>query len=502
VSSSDNIKDALIAAFPGTTAAQWKRRGKKPLPSGHIEREFENTKTKQIVCTLEAKDGQITIGGKNPAIRLYDPALAAAVTATGQAELSKLVEAVEEVVEIGDTDSILAPAPTVKAERNTMVPGSRWVFHRTVDIKLWMPKAPGSRSHHAKDYHQVVVQTLLAGTKFTVLDKFGTSYSVADDLSDGLVARVKFDDESTIKSTVPFQRYDRCAVGLTEHRSGADFSGSQLVYKVNGHELPFKQIADAITAEAIPETLVYVLRDTATGEYFGGWKMLPHRDPRWANNGELYTSDVPKMVTKFSSAKKYKNASAVKASIRDFTGYNSGINDEGEEINYIFADGKKKMDLPATWEMVVVDKVTGIEKEILDVQNWYRDLLRLRTLTQGCGPAVRAAYKKGEGKGHGAIVLFQNRDRGLDYRGKPYEEAETFEDSPDGGKAALAAIKEATDAMGSKFDRVKLQSSVAVACSMADAMAAKMTVDYHSLDITLYDFNTLEKIVESQPAFA
>ena len=514
MSSSDNIKVALAAHFPGTPDKVWKRRSKTSV-SGGTERVFENTLNNQMVPTIELADGSILIDGVTYKGKAAQAPVAAPVAASTPSPVTAAPKAPKAAP--------AAPKASTSSKdvRNQMVAGSRWTLTRDVDLKLWMANIPGTRvnrhSYDIKDYSQVVVQHLPAGTIFTVVAKFTTSYPVADDgknnISDGLLARVVFDDPSIINSTVSYQRKENGAIGLSEFHIGPNWNGTVLTYDVTGHEVPFMQIFDAIAPLEIPETPVYVLRDSATGELFGGWQMAKYSEDM--GHGRIYhgtRSEIgkPKMVTKLSSAKKYATSSAAKASIREFTGYNEGLEEGDEGGAYYVMGGKKAMDLPPTWEMVEFDKVTGAEKRVIDVQKWLKSLNRVRVLTTTPGSAARAAYKKAEAHAEDfpVILIFQNRSVGssTDYKGGRYswDEKARFDDWRH-GPAAIKAIDAAIKAISGKTLKSKSASAIAVSCqSLTDAIYAKMAFDFDAKDdqaigITLLDFNTLEEIVEQQP---
>lgn len=516
MSSSDNIKIALAAAYPGTNDKVWKRRSKTKVAGG-TERVFENTLNGQTVTTLEAADGTVQVDGVTYKAGLSKAPVAAPTAPSAAPVTASATKAPK-----------AAPAAPVavsgaKVERNKMVDKSRWVFDRDVDILLWCKKAGApDRSYDAEDFEQVVAQHIPAGTTFTVIGKFSSGSPVASfknsdkSITDGVMARVIFDDPSIITTgdRYTFQRLHGHGkpIGLAPWMSGPQFVGSQLTYEINGHELPYGQINSAISPLDIPYTPVFVLRDSATGELFGGWKEEKYTQNY--GNGHVYNgkrSDVgnPKMVTKLSSAKKYATSSAAKASIREFTGYNEGLEEGDEGGDYFIMGGKKAMDLPPTWEMVEFNKVTGEETRVIEVQNWLKSLNRLRVLTTTHGSAARAAYKKAEAHAEDfpVIVIFQNRSVGslvhCDGKLASWDEKARFDDWRH-GPAAMKAIDAAIKSISGKTLKAKSASAVAVSCqSLTDAIYAKMAFDFDSQDdqaigITLLDFNTLEEIVETQ----
>lgn len=542
--STDNIKEALLAEFPGTTESQWKRRSKAKVAEG-VERIFENTSTGKIVRTIEA-DGKVLIsdGALKTAKALYDPALAQEVTET----MRKIVydpDLAQKVTETGREilrqivsvppftqeqreylDGIMnQPAPDLSvviggpktkpvSKRNQMVAGSRWKLTQDVEIHLWISNPRFDqllmgRSRTAAQQHEIdqmveknerVIRahaaTIRAGSILKPIGKFssaGGAYGVAKNQTNGLTAPFEIDGVIDLEPL---------ASGFANRHPIEHHGWVDSKWEVIGYDLPYNQIEAFVEAEEIPESLVYVLRDRETGLYFGGWKT---EDYHYGGGhvGQRMT-DEPKMVEKFSSAKKYKTASAVKASIREFTGYNSGINDaDGQEsAEYYMTGGDKKMDLPPSWEMVAVDKPTAQEKAVHDVQDWYRGLMRLRVLTQGHGSAVRAVYKKAEDDSAlTTIVVFQNRSRGsYTVRGRTYDydNAESFEDMDDGGVALLAAIKKAAEYILGKSARVKTNTSVAYACSLPEAIAVRLAFSHPDAVVKVLDKTTLEEIVENQ----
>lgn len=336
---------------------------------------------------------------------------------------------------------------------------------------------------------RVPAAKITAGTLVEVYGKIAPGYKSYDQKeTNGLLVPVKVLSGSI--ETFPVKD----AYGDQNPLTTIEYTGNRRI--TTGYELPYNQIEALVEAEKVPETIVYVLRDTKTGEFFGGWTT--------DRNGSQ--TNKPKMSKTFSGAKKYQTVAAVKASIRDFTGYNAnlGSDADAEGPAYYMTGGEKKIDLPKTWEMVAIDKTTNAEKEVIDVQEWFKGLMRLRTLTAKHTSAVRSAFKKAEEaeETYEAILLFQNRDSGSStYRsGETYswDRAEPWEDLPDEGKAALAAIKKAGDMMGEKSIRVKTKTAVAYACSLADGVTAKMAFSHPDIVTRLLDMKTLEDVVEQQ----
>lgn len=479
------MKAAIVAVSPGTHPKDWKRRTKTKVPTG-VERIFDGPRG-LVATTVEMPDGTISVfvqpGSEEKAVPKPEPKVS--VKADKPAKAS------------GKLD--------IKTLRSQMVETSVWKVVKDTDITMWhenpvfrhlvnstyrnrtpTQQAEINRMQDAKETMQISkVATLRAGTVLTVVGVVSGDNWVSSnekEYSNGLRAPCKI-TEGEIELASVSGRYG--GNPLNGYRGPAVF------------ELPLKQIIESIEPVSVPETLVYVLRDNATGEFFGGWKFAID------SYGQNRSTDDPKMGAKFSSAKKYKTSSAVKASIRDFTGYNEGLDNVDSGPDWT-SGGSKKMDLPPTWEMVSFDKTTSTEKEVFEVQEWFAALGRLRVLTVNYGSAARAVYKKAEGKGYQAILVFQNRSRGSydDWKGNhhAYDEANTFDDDQS-GRNALDAILEAIKVMDGKNVREKSASSVAVACSVADAIKAKLVLDVpegSAVLTKLLDFNTLEEVVETQ----
>lgn len=326
-----------------------------------------------------------------------------------------------------------APKEATITKRRLMVPGSVWRFTEEVEINVWVSNPEIDRLIKERDSYRVnqnsqhrrggtMVVVLGGGRQQTQgeLDAMariqkqinetpskikikaavvpaGVRVKIADKLAAGYKS---YNDKETNGLLAPMIILEG-KIGVTEQllKSGNRYDNP--LHYANGISLPYSQIESAIEAESIPESIVWTLRDTATGEYFGGWESE-------TKNGYSRQTNTPKMSKTFSGAKKYKNLAAVKASIMDFTGYHDGIEIEGYVGEWV-GNGSKKIDLPATWEAVAVDKTTNADKETRDVQDWFKDLMRLRDITKNVNGAVRGLYKKLEAQitDYPAFVSFE-----------------------------------------------------------------------------------------------
>ena len=508
MSSSDNIKIALAAAYPGTNDKVWKRRSKTKVAGG-TERVFENTTNGQTVTTMEAADGTVQVDGVTYKAGLSKAPVAAPTAPTAAPVAASAPKAPKAVTAAPVT------ASGAKVERNQMVPGSIWVFDADVTITTWESTSAFDTMYHDRSltmdareqraeamgkagtaYVERVVAVVPKGTTFKVAGKIVAS-------AQGYSGKKSWETNSGLM--VPVEDMAPHAQGLVKVYVSTPSSGAH-----RKSAFPFAQIRENISPLEIPETLVYVLRDSATGELFGGWQTtssVVHAGTKYEYKSKDSLIGQPRMVTKLSSAKKYATSSAAKASIREFTGYNEGLEEGDEGGAYYIMGGKKAMDLPPTWEMVEFDKVTGAEKRVIEIQNWLKSLNRLRVLTTTHGSAARAAYKKAEAHAEDfpVILIFQNRSvgSGTDWKGYSWDEKARFDDWRH-GPAAIKAIDDAIKAISGKTLKAKSASAVSVACkSLSDAIYAKMSFDFDSQDdqaigITLLDFNTLEEIVDAQ----
>lgn len=482
MSSSDKIKDALIAAFPGTSAKDWKRRSKTKVGAS-TERVFANAISGDEVATMEDAAGNVTVAGMQIAT-----AVSASPSVTPPKAASKAAPKSQPKTSVVP-EGMLAGT----ALRAALVPGSTWKILSDIEVTRWV----NDYDHSTRQSTQrlMPVGRIAAGAEFVVAaKKMMSKYwsSGEEEQSDGYLQPLAFKvaDDLTV--------YEGGAEQLRSwHDYKGDFFGYDRSVKPQVVDIPIKQLEGKMIALEIPETPFFVLRDTATNEYFGGWKMEDYaikHGPQYAHVGMRQT-DERKMVTKLSSAKKYSTESACKASIRDFIGYNAGLEDYhgGESGPEYMEGGKKKMDLPPTWEMVSFDKSSGRELRIIDVQNWLRELMRLRNLTAKFGTAVRAVYKKAEGKGYDSIVVFSSRSRGRTLEGKSYDEVTPFDYQHD--RTIVPQIEAAAKNISGKSLKAKAEAHIAYAVNRTDAFTLQLGFSHPDVEIIVYDYETLEEVV-------
>lgn len=359
------------------------------------------------------------------------------------------------------------------SKRTYMVKGSRWRFmkdvtitalvHPTRDSRLtkelaqWV--ADGSPCNY-DEYHRYFVEvpifTVSAGTDFEVTSDKTTSGH------DQRGAAIRTDlVEDQVELHIKYPRGD----GSTGGRGMPTWQyWGENPWWNGDYRLPISQIEDFVEALEVPETLIYLLKDTVTGQYFAGFhEDYSARPPKF----ELHMADTVK------SAKKFVNPSNAKASIMNWTGYLDGMGVHGN------VNSDKKADLPSTWVLCPVNKITLVEGNPIDVQKWYQELVRLRSITVEYGSAIRALYKKLDGGNDydTLVAISQNGEW-------------------DTGDKILKEIDLAAKESGDPIMRTKGSSSVAFACSLTDGMLLKLKFHgSHGLKVGLLDRTTLDEIV-------
>lgn len=407
-------------------------------------------------------------------------------------------------------------------KRRQMVPDSEWIFTKDCLLEMWMdnPKIrelcdkrdairtdPNSQHSHggtitivlgggrkntpAEEEQMAAIQkeiddtprqvkvkvcTIFKGAKFKIVGKQQAAYS-------------SYGNKETNGLTFPCQMIENDAEYYLDMSNARWLSGNPLfehhtsdwAARIIG--LPYKMIEAFVEPTLVPETIVYVLRDSVTKEYFGGWQS------ERTNYGSNRQTDEPKMSTTFSGSKKYKNLAAVKASIMDFTGYHNGMELETYSGEWV-GQGDKKIDLPPNWEAVAIDKTTNTDKEIHDVQDWYKNLMRLRDITKNVGPAVRGLFKKIEEKAeeYPCIVYF-------DFNGN--DNVDTYDGLSDNEKKK---VKDAMVNIDSKAPSNKTPLGHAYALKN-DGDATLVYLAYQGIaKVKVYKTTTLEEMVLPEKA--
>ncbi len=269
----------------------------------------------------------------------------------------------------------VSAAPKAKeaavSKRTMMVEGSRWRFNRdtvitamvdpdrdhrlTKELAAWIAAGrPYDYNDPYRHSYEMPIFTVRAGTEFTVTSSKLASVSRQPS---GLAVRTDLRDDQ-VEFHIQFLRGDGSTGG--HGMPGWQYWGEN-PWWVGELGLPFRQIEDSVDAIHIPETLIYLLKDTETGKYFGDF----HDD--YSNPRSPVFSF--RMVETVKSARKFAKESNAKASILSWTGY---LADKGVQPDTFSTT--RKADLPDTWVLVPVNKLTLDEGDAIDINAWYRGI--------------------------------------------------------------------------------------------------------------------------------
>jgi hypothetical protein len=271
------------------------------------------------------------------------------------------------LVRFENTTKAETPAPKVaKAKvptvRDYMVPKSKWELNASIDIY------GVRRKQNSYDYERYLYTTLHAGDVITIRSKFsrlsnGKGFTVPIKLADGFEAYLPFDDLKDIVTQVG-------------------------------------------EVDVIPE---YVIFDTAELKYYRGTDY--HYDENHQRNDTLLYTD------KLSKARKYKRLGDVRAHVLVQSGYYDGL--PGEENLPDWMRGGKCFDVPDTWEIHEINKLTKLVTRKIELINTFKRTWRLRALTLQYGSAVRAVFsdleKKNKLDDFSAVLVFAKKKSNNQY---------------------------------------------------------------------------------------
>lgn len=252
--------------------------------------------------------------------------------------------------------------------------------------------------------------------------------------------------------------------------------------------IPFGSLKGMIEPDSIPTVDIYVLRDNATGKFYGGETYLGN-----GPNGYQYATDY---VSDFMKAKRFDNVGRAKTSILSMTGYYQDLPGSENVPEWVeYGRGGSKNDFKDTWELVKFDKLARREMEIIELQTWYKHAWELRALTVKYGSAVRALYKDLEKRkeldAYKGMVVFYKDDLDHAY----YGDRTAFTD--DDVEEINTALTQA-GLMKGKFRKAKDFSTLAV--SFSDASAAMLfKLSYNgSLRSQVINLVTMKEVVDAQ----
>lgn len=296
------------------------------------------------------------------------------------------------------------------------------------------------------------------GTEFIIIDKASTGYpGVYSDDAKGVWYPVMFTSEAEVGG-----------------RTVKDKKSWLRLSDINGN---LEQVGEA---EPVP---VFVIWDTAKQAYYSGW-----------DNGWDYTNHVSKdssvlYDTKLTKAKKFNRLNDARVHALVQSGYYNDLPVFWGEVPDWMCSSKA-FDIPDTWEIVKIDKLTKNVMERIDLVTTFKRTWKLRALTIKYGSAVRAVYsdleKKNKlGEYQAMMVFTKNTDKASswDYQLTDDEKAD---------------IKDMAD----RFDKKDIKahkSNVGYAAAVKDIDTAIMVKLMYSgtLTCSLIDFAKMDEAVEA-----
>jgi hypothetical protein len=243
------------------------------------------------------------------------------------------------------------------------------------------------------------------------------------------------------------------------------------------HLVEYKQInqnpEQVGEAEVIP---VFYIWDTAEKKYYSGYD--------W-DRGQPNTITY---ADKLSKAKSFKMLNLVRTHALIQSGYYDDLPEAWGSIPDWMQRGKA-FDIPDTWEIVKIDKLTKKEIERIELVDTFKRTWKLRSLTIKYGSAVRAVYsaleKKDQLKDFSAMLAFS--------LGKDKDGWFLDDDIPEDEKDAVKELLKQFDKKDIKVH--KSAKGFAVAAKDADtAMMVKLAYS-GNLECALIDFNTMGEVV-------
>jgi hypothetical protein len=270
-------------------------------------------------------------------------------------------------------------------------------------------------------------------------------------------------------------------------------------YPDNGHLVPvrfaddakdstltFNSIKDRVQELEVPVVRVFVLRNRDTGETFSEWSDNWHRETAKA----VMSTDWRKM-------RKFDDMSRLKQFVLEFSGYYKDMNVRDNREYWQEPSQVKIMDLPANWEAVACDKMLKTDIESVDLQAWYAQAWRLRTLTMSFGSPVRALYKTIENKGeldkYKGMLVIRMPLVNHTYGGPQYEDGMSPED-----EAAMADLVDNLGLRRGEFRKAKDHHGIAIAFANASvALMAKLKYQ-GNLRLNVINLDKMQEQLEPQ----
>ena len=190
---------------------------------------------------------------------------------------------------------------------------------------------------------------------------------------------------------------------------------------------------------------------------------------------------------KLSKAKKFNRLSDVRTHALVQSGYYDDLPSAWGDVPDWMC-GSKSFDIPDTWEIVKIDKLTKDEMDRVELIDTFKRSWRLRELTVKYGSAVRQVYsdleKKGKLAEYSAMMYFSVKDNDK-YR---YDYELTEEE-----KAGVQEMIDRFDKTDLKAHKTKTGFAIAVKDDGTAAMARLMYTG--KLDCGIVNFSTMREVV-------
>jgi hypothetical protein len=353
--------------------------------------------------------------------------------------------------EVKDTP---AKAPTL---RQQMVPKTIWKVTDAVPIyNTEKRNVVHPRGHTYTETYLVNHRNLDVDTQFTVTDKSSNNFpgiwGYNGELgSSGIWIPVEIVASSTASD-----------VGKSTYLQLKDINGK------------IEQVG------AAPVVPIFVIWDTATKSYYSGY------DYQYGGNGTLKYKD------KLAAAKKFNRLADVRAHALVQSGYYDGLPESWGSIPDWMGQ-EKSFDVPDTWEIVKIDKLTKNEIERIELIDTFKRSWKLRALTVKYGSAVRAIYsdleKKNKLSEFSAVMVFGKKEDEKYYWNNELSDEERAE-----VKSSLSEI----DAVDMKFGKGLFTQAVGLR-DIGTAVVARLSYT-GKLECQVLDLENLIEVVVNQPA--
>lgn len=298
-------------------------------------------------------------------------------------------------------------------------------------------------------------------TEFTITDKASTGYpGVYSEESRGVWYPVIFTSDHQVNG-----------VSVKDKKSWLRLSD------INGN---LEQVGQA---EPVP---VFVIWDTAKQAYYSGWDSGYDYTKRVATDGGV------KYEAKLTKAKKFNRLNDARVHALVQSGYYDDLPAFWGDVPEWMCGGKL-FDIPDTWEIIKIDKLTKTVMERIDLITTFKRTWKLRALTIKYGSAVRAVYSDLEKKGklgeYQAMMVFTKKKDDDEW----YWNYELTDEEK-------ADIKDMAD----RFDKKDIKShksNIGFAAAVKDIDTAIMVKLMYSgtLTCSLIDFSKMDEAVADAP---